>query len=839
MSVRVYQLSKQIGMENQDLIALLKERGYNVKSASSTIDNISAESLVQEFGARNEEQAGPSAEQDAGNKISPGKAAPIPNLQEREPAKPMMRSPFPPSDAFVKTKAQVDREREEKQEEQRGRRSVIFPAQRPLRSPTLPRSRPGPSRPRPQSIPSPIRQGSRVTRPPLRSRYPRQDVSRSRPATASPKPVPAPSGSPPVSSSSSSPPALNAPLPLGGGTVSVRTAPAAPPSVKIGAQPAEATDVSIDPASQKALQVKPPIVIRDFAGAIELKPFQLISEVMEMGIFASMNQVIEEDVATRIAAKHGYRLEVRHRGEAQPKEPKKKKPKVDESKLLEPRAPVVCILGHVDHGKTTLLDTIRKTDVVAGEAGGITQHIGAYQIEHKGQRITFVDTPGHAAFSKMRARGANVTDLAILLVAADDGFMPQTDEALGHAKAAGVPIIIAINKIDAKGANVDRIQSQMQERGIASEALGGETITVSISALEGTNIVELLEMILLQAEIMELRVNPRTRAEGVVIEAQKEIGRGSTASVIVQKGTLKIGDALVCGPHHCKVRALMDDKGNQIKRSGPSTPISIMGWSGTPEAGSVFEVVKNERLAKRSAEEAEVGLKREAETAAQPTDKPTSIENLFAAIAETQRQVFRVVVKADVFGTAEAVDASLTAIESTKVTLEAVQIGVGPVSQSDVLIASASEASIVGFNVNLEQGVSGLAKHHGVNIHLHNIIYELIDLVKDLLVDTLKPELKESKLGAAGVREVFPVARGFASGCLVTEGRIMRDAKARVLRNGEPVFESSIQTLRRFKDDANDVRAGYECGIRLKDFDGYEPGDVIECFEIVKIRASL
>ena len=707
MSIRIYELSKKIGMENKELITLLIKRGYKVKSASSTVDNISADSLIKEY-------------------------QPKVKLQPEVP-------------------------------------------------PTEEPSSVSPSKPEDES-----------------------DLK--------------------------SPPSISPPTPV------------LPLNVLKQSEQDVNSGEHVERSELKVLQIKPPIVVRDFAVQLGLKPFRLISELMEMNIFASMNQVIDEDIATKIAEKHGHLLEVRHRGEAQDieKAVEKKKPKKeDESELLEPRPAVVCIMGHVDHGKTTLLDTLRKSNVVASEAGGITQHIGAYQVENKGQNITFIDTPGHAAFSNMRLRGANTTDIAILVVAADDGFMPQTDEALGHAKAADVPIIVAINKIDVKGANIDRVKTQMQERDITSEDWGGETIAVTISALKGENLDELLDMILLQAEVMELKANPNCVAKGVLLESQMEQGLGPTASLLIEKGTIKIGDSIVCGPYYCRLRAMINDQGQNIKSAGPATPVKGIGWSGAPEAGSSFKTVKNEKDAKREAEIYALALKR-VDHDKIPLEEPASVENLFAAIAKTQKKTFPLVVKADVFGTAEALANSLNEIQSEKVDIDIVQVAVGSISKSDVLMASAAEAGIVGFNVSMENGVSSFSKHHNIVIYIHDVIYELIDLIKESMVDVLEPELRENKVGAAQVRQVFPVAKGGAvAGCLVTEGNIIRDSSARLLRNGSIKIESKIDTLKRFKDDASKVRAGFECGIGLIGYSDYQEGDIIECFEIEKIRSSL
>ncbi|MFW5874281.1 MAG: translation initiation factor IF-2, partial [Verrucomicrobiota bacterium] len=596
----------------------------------------------------------------------------------------------------------------------------------------------------------------------------------------------------------------------------------------------------------RVIHAKPPIVVRDFAGQIGLKPFKLISELMEMGIFASMNQTIEEPTAVQVAKRHGYQLEIHHRGEGadKPAAKEEEKPDDDDPKFLKPRPPVCCILGHVDHGKTTLLDTIRKANVVEGEAGGITQHIGAYQIEHNGQKITFIDTPGHAAFSMMRSRGANVTDIAILVIAADDAFMPQTEEALRFAKAANNAIIVAINKIDAKGANVDRVKQQMQEKGIAPEDWGGETIAVEVSALKNEGIDDLLDMVLLQSEVLELKANPSCPASGTIIESQIEQGRGSVASVIVEKGTLNRGDALLCGEAYCKVKSMMDENGQILKSAAPGTPVRIIGWSETPKSGARFTTEKNEKAAKRAAAEATLERKR---LAAAPKEeegekKPggATVEDLFAAIESQQKKCLRVIVKSDVHGAAEALVTALESIDSDKVDLDVISYGVGNITKNDVSLASAGGSCIVGFNVKLDNGVQALAKHHDVTIIQHNIIYELLDQVEEQMAGMLEAELRERKLGAAEVRQVFNVGKNrYVAGCMVTEGTINRNHKARLLRDGELLAEGKIDTLRRFKDDVKEVRAGYECGVNIEAYNDYQEGDVIECFEVEEIRPSL
>ena len=584
------------------------------------------------------------------------------------------------------------------------------------------------------------------------------------------------------------------------------------------------------------------MIVRDFAVALSLKPFKLISELNQIVGFASMNSTIDEAVAQKVAEKYGFVLDIKHRGDAsqqqQAKDKEKAKPVEDESKDMEMRPPVVVILGHVDHGKTSLLDAIRKANVAAGEAGGITQHIGAYQIEHNKRKITFLDTPGHAAFNKMRARGASVTDIAVLVVAADDGFMPQTDEALEHARNAKVVVIVAVNKMDVKGANLDQVKAQMQQRGIAPEDWGGETITVPVSAVKGTGINDLLEMILLQADVLELKANPKAEVSGVVIESQVDVGRGPLSTVIVQKGTLHTGDAIVCGSHWAKVRALFDDQGRPIKEALPSMPARVIGWSGTPDSGATFRGAKNAREAENLAEEEAHRVKKEVTTVAS-APKDISVEHLFANIAATQQKVLKVIIKADVFGSAEAVKQILEGIKSAKVSLEVVSTDVGLVTKNDVIMAAAAGAVILGFNTKLENGVTPLAKHNSVRIETYEIIYELGDKVREMMADLLDPDIKEIKLGAAEVRATFPLAKGFVAGCLVTEGKVNRNAAARLRRGREVVHEGKVATLKRFKDDANEVRAGLECGIKLDDFNGYQVGDVIECYDTQKVRASL
>ena len=815
MSVRIHQLSKQVGMENKELIELLRSRGFEVKSASSTIDNISAESLVEEYASKQKAEAAPAAEAPA----------------EPEPAKP--KKPALPKGVVVKSSEEIKREREAASAaDSKPAPAAPKPAPVSKAPPTAPKPKTPPSGVAPAGLKSSVPAPAGPPKAPIIASAPKPEAEKEQPPVAAKPPAPAPAAPKRVGPPGPpKPPSANAPK--------ADVEPAAEVTAE-GDAPAE--------VAERIIHAKPPIVVRDFATEIEVKPFKLISELMEMGIFASMNQTIEETVAVQIAKRHGFKLEIHHRGETQAEVAEKKKvAKIadDDPRFLKPRPPVVCILGHVDHGKTTLLDTIRKANVTDSEAGGITQHIGAYQIEHNEQKITFLDTPGHAAFSLMRERGANVTDLAILVIAADDAFKPQTEEALRFAKEANNSIVVAINKVDVKGANIDRVKQQMQEKGIAPEDWGGETIAVEVSALKGTNIDELLDMILLQTEVLELTANPDCPASGTIIEAQLEEGRGATASVIVERGTLKKGDALLCGEAYCKVKSLMDENGKVLKEAPPSTPVKVIGWSEVPSGGRTFTAVKNEKTAKKAAAAAMTERKREQNVAPEQSAKSeggVTVEDLFAAIELQKKKCLSVIVKSDVHGSTEALVNSLEQIDSDKVDIRIISSGVGHISKNDIALASAGEAdvTIVGFNVRLDNGVQSQAKHHEVRIIQHNIIYELLDQVEECMAELLDAELSEKKLGAAEVRQLFSMGKGRnVAGCMVTEGTINRNRKARVLRNGEIIHESKIDTLKRFKDDVKEVRAGYECGVNVDGYDDYEEGDIIECFEVEELRPSL
>ena len=622
--------------------------------------------------------------------------------------------------------------------------------------------------------------------------------------------------------------------------------PAAPVEAPAPSPPTQAPTEAVTPSAeaetepQRIILIKPPIVVKHLAAELGLKPHQLIAELMTHNIFANINQTIEPDIAAKIADNHGFVLEKERRekgaGVHKVEQPvvAPPPPVIEKAEELKPRGPIITFMGHVDHGKTTLLDAIRKTRVAAGEAGGITQHIGAYSVSHNGATLTFIDTPGHAAFTAMRARGANVTDIVVLVVAAEDGIMPQTIEAINHAKAAPhVKIMVAVNKMDLPGANLDRVKKQLQEQGLTPEDWGGEAIICPVSATKGTGIDHLLEMITLQAEVMELKASPSARARGTVIEAQVEAGRGPTATVIVQMGTLKIGDPFICGDYNGKVKSLLDDRGQPVKQAGPSTPVKVLGFTGLPNAGDEFLVMESERAAKQLSDE-----RLEAKRASKLfVPQRATLESLLET-AEGKK-VLRIVLKCDTQGSLEALVGALKQIESKKIDLEIIHSAVGPISESDILLASASDAVIVGFNVKVETMAVPAAKREGVQIKLYSIIYELLDQIKDAMAGLLEPELRETVIGHAEVKQIFQLSKGVVAGCLVTDGRIARAARARTLRKRQPVYDGGISTLRRFQHDVKEVRSGLECGIKLGDFSEYQVGDVIECYQLEQIAQKL
>ena len=615
-----------------------------------------------------------------------------------------------------------------------------------------------------------------------------------------------------------------------------------------GARPAPAPARPQVAADAPTIIMRPPIVVRELAEQMGKKPFQIIGDLMQMGVFATVTQTIDAEAAIKICAKHGIRFETEKRDKAAhvvnvPKEEKLELDSEDKPETLKPRPPVITIMGHVDHGKTSLLDVIRKANVASGEAGGITQHIGAYTIQYphpntgKLESLTFLDTPGHAAFSAMRARGANVTDIVVLVVAANDGVMPQTLEALSHAKAAKVPIIVAVNKCDHPNSNPMKVRQQLQDKGLVPDDWGGDTLFVECSALTKKGIDTLIDSILLQAELLELKANPDRNAKGNVIESGVEAG-GSVATVLVRKGTLRIGDVIICGEHYGKVRAMMNEEGVRLKEATPSVAVRVLGLNGVPDAGSEFSAVENERAARDLAEERS-DARRKSEMDGDRRKTRASLSDLFGRIGDLTAKVLKVIVKADTQGSVEAIVGALREIKSQKVSLEVVHSAVGAINVSDVNLARGSKAVILAFHTRVDNNAAEEAKHHAVEIRLYAIIYELIDQVKDAMAGLLDPLLKDVVIGQAEVRKIFDLSKGGrVAGCAVTTGRLVR-GKMRLRRRGNLVYEGVSLTLKRFQDEVNEVRSGMECGVRLDGFDDYQEGDLIECYSVEKIAAKL
>ncbi len=571
--------------------------------------------------------------------------------------------------------------------------------------------------------------------------------------------------------------------------------------------------------------------VSELAKKLGKEPSELIKKLFMLGIMATINQDLDKDTIELLASDYG--VEVEEEVIVDENDFESFIDEADDEANLQERPPVVTIMGHVDHGKTTLLDYIRKSKVTAGEAGGITQHIGAYQVEIEEKKITFLDTPGHAAFTTMRARGAQVTDITIIVVAADDGVMPQTVEAINHAKAAEVPIIIAVNKMDKESANPDRVMQELTEHGIVSEAWGGDTIFVPISALNGNGVDQLLEMILLVSEVEEYKANPTRKALGTVIEAELDKGKGAVATLLVQNGTLKVGDPIVVGTSFGRVRAMVNDLGRRIKEAGPSMPVEITGLNEVPQAGDRFMVFADEKRARQ------VGEARASQAVLQQRSESSklSLEDLFAQIQEGNVKEINLIVKADVQGSVEAMAASLQKIEVEGVKVKIIHTGAGAITESDVILASASNAIIIGFNVRPDVNAKRTADLENVDIRLHRIIYKAIEEIESAMKGMLDPEFEEKVIGQAEVRQVFKVSKvGTIAGCYVTDGKITRDSGVRLIRDGIVVFEGQLDTLKRFKDDVKEVATNYECGITIEKYNDIKEGDVIEAYVMEEIK---
>jgi translation initiation factor IF-2 len=620
--------------------------------------------------------------------------------------------------------------------------------------------------------------------------------------------------------------------------------PAAEPAAVKPAEPiivavAEPVEAVHDP---KLIIIKPPILIPDLAARLGLKPFNIMADLIKIGVFPAPNQPLEPDIAAKVCEIHGFVFEREkrdkdkgfHKVEEVIKEPELV---VEEPiDLMLDRPPIITIMGHVDHGKTSILDYLRKTKITAAEAGGITQHIGAYQVIHNEREITFLDTPGHAIFSDMRARGADITDIVVLVVAANDGIMPQTIEAIKHAKKAKKTIIVAINKCDLPAANVDRVKSQLAEHGLQTTDFGGDTEFAEVSAVTGMGMDDLLDLMALQSEVLELKANPKSTARAAVIEARVVPGRGTTATVIVESGTLKVGTPFICGPFAGKVRSLINDRGVAVKSAHPGMPVEVIGFEELPNVGDHLTEMKSEREAKSLAAE-----RQEAQRLIRLKPQHRNrMQDLYSMVRDGGGKAqLKLILKCDVQGSVEAIKKAVLAIESDKVESTFITAAAGPITESDISYAASTEAIILGFNVKVEAKAVKSAKAANVEVKLYSVVYELIDQVREAMLGLLEPLTRETVIGHAEVRQIFKLNRGRVAGSFVTDGRIHRKAHARVIRGGIPVFDGRMSTLRRFKDEVEEVRTNFECGIRLGEFNEYQEGDIIECYKLEKYAQTL
>ena len=581
-----------------------------------------------------------------------------------------------------------------------------------------------------------------------------------------------------------------------------------------------------EPEMRGGVRVEPGATVKDLGDALGVPPTQVIKVLMGLGEMKTLTQTLSTEEIELIAEELGVEVEI---GAVEEPEPVEVAPDDDPEDLVE-KPPVVTVMGHVDHGKTSLLDRIRQANVQSGEAGGITQHIGAYQVESDGRKVTFIDTPGHEAFTEMRARGARVTDVVVLVVAADDGIMPQTVEAIEHARAAGVPMVVAVNKIDVPNANQDRVFAELSERELVPEAYGGDTVTVPVSAKTGEGIDELLENILVVAELEDLKANPKAPASGYVIEGERDPGRGPVATLLLSRGTLEKSDAVLAGTAYGRVRAMLDYTGQRVKEAGPGTPVEILGLSGVPEAGTRFEVVDHERIARDRARQAEEKLRR------QELAQGGSRRTLEELLGEGGTQDLNLVVKADVAGSVEALKEALARLSTEEVRVNIVRSGVGALTDSDVMLASASDGILLGFNVRPTNTAKQVAEREGVEIRTYDVIYKALEEIVAAMHGMLAPEIEERESGTAEVRQTFRVPNvGVVAGCYVTSGEISRNDRARVVRDGTVVYEGNIASLKRFRDDVRSVREGFECGIGVENFNDVKEGDALEFFETVEV----
>ena len=856
-TVRIYKVAELLNTTSQDVVALLKrDHGIDVKSASSTIEEVVARQFVERV-ASERGLSVPSATFTSKPKVRRRKTAKS-SAQKVDPKKPAAKPLPPPRLVKAKLKPPVDEVEEPEAEDSE--------AIEPQPTATLITAKaPAPLSEKPVELESP--RTSRVVPPTLRLRVedegtpsapkvaapakpekrqvtttpPAQPITRPVSPKGSPRVTVAPSRAPLAGPRPPAQPARPAALPQRPGGLPPRRGRRPPfrPGGRSGKRkhPRAATAVVETPLPDitRTITLAEGMTVKDLADKLDTRAKDVLKKLLEKRIMMTINTTLDTDTATMIAREFGADVEMRtFEEEMLHVEQEDAKPED-----LFPRAPVVTVMGHVDHGKTTLLDGIRETRVAEREAGGITQHIGAYTVDVKDKRIVFLDTPGHAAFTLMRARGAKVTDVVVLVVAADDGVMPQTKEAVDHARAANAPIIVAVNKIDKSDANPDRVKTELSDLDLTPEAWGGKTVTVDVSAKKRENIDLLLEMILLVADLGELKANPKRNAAGTVLEAKLDRGRGPVATILVQDGTLRVGDTFIAGTVVGKVRALINDQGQKVESATPSTPVEVLGLGGLPQPGDAFQALPDASKARQianlrqtQAKERELGSK----------SPRLTLESLQEQVAEGNVKELSIIIKADVQGSAEVLADTLAKLSDEKVKIRIIHSGVGAINESDALLASASNAIVIGFNVRPDRNANEVAERDGLDMRMHSVIYHVTDEIKKAMVGLLEPTKKEKRLGAAEVRETFKVPKfGFVAGCMVTEGLIARsgDAHARLLRDNVVVHEGRIGSLRRFKDDVNEVKTGLECGIAFERFKDVKVGDVIEAFTVEEVAATV
>ena len=895
-TIRIYKVSELLGIPSQEVIDLLRrDHGIEVKSASSTVEEIVARQFAERI-ARERGIRLPTRQPFSGSAAyrltaKRGRQAP----QKAEPPKPAAPTLGPPrlvkaakaariqarAEAEAQAKAEAEEEAKLTAEAEATAETEAVAEDKPKAEPAAAAAAPAAPEPAPAAQPAAAviaRRTGRIAPPTLKLRLeeprpaaapkpapaaPAAAAKVAAPAAsgATPAPAPKPAGPtapakapvrPPAAAPSRAP--LGGPRPLPSQPVRPPSSRPLPPRPAVGYRPPPrpprphgrradrrprpqpvARTPAPPPPITRTITLAEGMTVKDLAEKIEVKAKEVLKKLIEKRMVLTINTTLDTETATMIAREFGADVKMRSFEE----EMVVLEAEVSDPGDLVARAPVVTVMGHVDHGKTTLLDAIREARVAEGEAGGITQHIGAYAVAVNGRRIVFLDTPGHEAFTTMRARGASVTDVVVLVVAADDGVMPQTQEAIDHARVADVPILVAINKIDKSDANPDRVKQELAERDLAPEDWGGQTVMVPVSAKKRENLDTLLEMILLVTEMGEHKANPKRIASGAVLEAKVDRGRGPVATILVQDGTLNVGDNFIVGTHVGRVRALIDDRGQQIKDAGPSSPVEVLGLTGLPQPGDALQVVADAAKARQIALLRQNQAK---EKALGSRGTRVTLESLQQQLSEGEAKELPIIIKADVQGSAEVLAESLTKLGDERVKIRIIHTGVGAVSEWDVLLASTSNAIIIGFNVRPDRNAAAVAEREGVDIRKHSVIYNVTDEVKKAMTGLLEPTTRERQLGMAEVREVFKVPKvGLAAGCIVTDGNITRagEAQARLVRDGVVVHEGRLGSLRRFKDDVNEVKAGIECGLTFEKFTDIKAGDVIESFTVEKVAATV